>query len=223
MLEKRARKNNGQSLFSDQAYLRLRELIVGLKLAPEEPLSEARLSSVLGMSRTPVREALKRMKAEGYLISKERKGYFVNILTLKEFKDIYEVRIILEGAAAKLAANSIDLESLKSFGRQFEQYERAVEKNADRVPETMKGEFVKLGREFHSFIAEAAKNRKLRELITNIYDQLIITRALTFDIQRDVGEHLSIIKALEERNGEESLRCMEEHLRKAFDALTRVL
>ncbi len=223
---KRIEKNHQELLFSDKAYLSLKELILSLKISPGELLSELRLSSLLGMSRTPVREALKKLKAEGYLISQDKKGYFVNILTLKEFKDVYEVRTILEGGAAKLASKGIDLVKLESYERQFNEYKNSIKKDGDSFIElAKKDDFIKLSREFHFFIIDSTGNKKLRELIEKIYDQLTITRTFTYDKRRKeaVDEHLNIIKSLKERDGAKSLLYMEEHLRNAFDVLTRFL
>jgi DNA-binding GntR family transcriptional regulator len=96
-------KKSGTS-FSNKAYSLLKENILSLKFSPEEPLSESKLSALLGMSRTPVREALKRLKTEGFINSFDKKGHFINIPTINQVKNIYEIRAILEGGASKLAA-----------------------------------------------------------------------------------------------------------------------
>jgi len=93
-------------------------------LRSDQPLSELPLASLLGMSRTPVREALKRLESEGILASYGKRGTFINIPTLKEIKDIYEVRIVLEPQASRWAAKNIDRDELNKFKRLFEEFQK---------------------------------------------------------------------------------------------------
>ena len=84
---------------SEKAYFEIKNYVLELKSSPNEPLSELKLAAQLGMSRTPVREALKRLENEGLLVSYGKRGTFINIPTKEEIKDILQVRIFLETAA----------------------------------------------------------------------------------------------------------------------------
>jgi DNA-binding GntR family transcriptional regulator len=131
----------------------------------------------------------------------------------------------LEGAAARLAARKINLGRLENFGKQFLSYK----KNSDDYkvskinPEDYS--FVDLGRKFHFFIVESAENNWLKELIKNIYDHLNMSRTFSYNRRRKeaIDEHMKILNALKNRNGEKSQTYMEEHLRNAFDMLIRLL
>jgi len=198
----------------DEAYLFIRDRILN-EMRSDQPLSELNLASILGMSRTPVREALKRLENEGILVSYGKRGTFINIPTLKEIKDIYEVRMLLEPGATKLAAKNINRDELNKFKRLFEDFRNGKGK----------GDFVKLGETFHFFIIDSTKNKVLKEILSNIYAKLEISRVFSYGVRRKeaVEEHLEIVSALE--NGDEELcyRCMQNHLKNAFGALTSIL
>jgi len=198
----------------EEAYLFIRDRILN-GMRSDQPLSELNLASLLGMSRTPVREALKRLENEGILVSYGKRGAFINIPTLKEIKDIYEVRMLLEPGAAKLAAKNVNRDELNQFKRLFEDFRNGKGK----------GDFVKLGETFHFFIIDSTGNKVLKEILKNIYAKLEISRVFSYGVRRKdaVEEHLEIVRALQ--NGDEELcySCMQNHLKKAFEALTSIL
>ncbi len=200
---------------SEKAYTEIRNHILELKTPPKEPLSEVKLASRLGMSRTPVREALKRLESEGVIVSYSKRGSFINIPTLKEMRDVFEVRIFLEAAAAKLAAKQIDLERLKEFDTSFKAFRQGKGK----------GDFVKLGREFHFFIIESTGNDVLREILNNIYTKLEIIRLFSYSFRRSEAseEHMELVRALQERDEELSSVSMQNHLRNAFRTIINIL
>lgn len=209
-----------EPLFSEQAYLILKEMILGMKITPNECISESNLASMIGMSRTPIREALTRLKNEAILISSGKKGYFLNIPTIKEIKDLYELRTIMECGAIKLAAPKVDLQKLENFENQFLRY-----KNEPSGMDDKDFDFVKLGRTFHFFIIDSTENKLVREFINGIYERLEISRVYSYNKRRDdaVDEHLKIVGALKERDPEKCQKYMEEHLKKAFNMLIKIL
>lgn len=196
----------------DEAYWFIRERILS-NVRSQESLSELNLASALGMSRTPVREALKRLENEGILVSYGKRGTFVNVPTLQEIKDIYEVRMLLEAGAAKLAAKNIDKNELRNFKKLFESFQNGKGK----------GDFVKLGGDFHFFIIDSMKNRQLKEILMNIYAKLEISRISSYVVRRmeAVEEHLAIVRALESGDEDLCYSSMQTHLRNAFAALTK--
>jgi DNA-binding GntR family transcriptional regulator len=219
-------KKSGTS-FSNKAYSLLKENILSLKFSPEEPLSESKLSALLGMSRTPVREALKRLKTEGFINSFDKKGHFINIPTINQVKNIYEIRAILEGGAAKLAASKIDLNMLREFEKKFTLWRNKLrDKTTNENNKKEKLSDLKLGRQFHFFIISSAGNEKLEQLIMNIYDQLEISRPFSYTHRHKeevAEEHLKILNALKERDEEKCRTYMEEHIKNAFNTLVRIL
>ena len=214
----RTKKTKKEPLFSEKAYLLLKRMILEMKISPKEPLSESRLAATIGVSRTPVREALKRLENESIVVSSDKKGYFLNLPTIKEIRDLYEVRAILERGAVKLAAQKIDLKRLEDFEKRILSYK-------DGNSHDEEYDFIKLGKEFHLFIVESTQNKKLEELIKAIYAQLEISRVYAYDRRREeaVDEHLRIAKALKEGDQEKGQNYMEEHLKKSFEMLMKIL
>jgi DNA-binding GntR family transcriptional regulator len=215
-----------KTLFSQKAYLLIKEMILGLKISPKEPISESSLASKFGISRTPVREALKKLQSDNLINSYDKRGYFLNISTINGIKDLYETRAFLEGGAAKLAAQRIDLVKLEKFEKQYLSIRDRLsntsgsENKTKNIPNLMK-----LGKQFHFLIIKSAENEKLEELIENIYSQIEISRVYSYSKRgtEAIDEHLKIIGALKNRNGERSRTYMEKHLMNAFNMLTRVL
>lgn len=209
---------------SDRAYASLKNMLLSLEYFQRAPLSEVKLASTLKMSRTPIREALKMLKTEGLITCYGNKGYVPNIPTIKEIKDIYEVRMMLEGGAVKSAAENIDVSRLEHFEKQFISMKEGLNQTN---PDLGHGEddLARLGEEFHLFLIESSNNEKLAELLTNINSRLKISRMFSYQRRRKeaVEEHLEIISALKEGDGEKSRACMEEHLRSAFRMLTKII
>lgn len=213
--------NTNKTLFSDKAYLLIKKKILDFEISQREPISESKLAFTIGISRTPVREALKKLKAEGLLISSDKKGCFLNIPTLKEIKELYEIRLLLEGGATKLAAPKIDLAYLENFEKQFIAYKQKL----DESSEDKDYGYVGLGKKFHFFIIESTQNDSLKEMLQNIYDKLEISRIFSYSRRGSeaIDEHLRIVEALREGDGEKSQRYMEEHLKNAYNTLIKIL
>ncbi|MDI7261577.1 MAG: GntR family transcriptional regulator [Thermodesulfobacteriota bacterium] len=210
----------GSLIYSERAYSLIKKMILEREVSSKEPLSESKLASMIGMSRTPVREALKRLKNEGIIISSDKKGYFLNIPTAKEIKDLYEVRAILELAAVKLAIQRLDPNEIEEFEKKILRFKAELDKADNGKPD-----LVKLGKELHFFIIERAGNQKLEELVKKLYEHIEMSRVYSYYKRRKEGidEHLRIVNALKERNLEKTQATMEEHLKNAFEMLMKIL
>jgi DNA-binding GntR family transcriptional regulator len=210
----------GPVLWSERAYVLIKKMILERNISPKEPLSEAKLASILGISRTPVREALKKLKSEGIIISSDRKGYFLNVPTANEIKDLYEVRAILELAAVKFAIQRLDPDEIEEFEKKLLTFKAQLD-----TGEEGRSDLVKLGKELHFFIIERAGNKKLEELVKTLYEQIEMSRVYSYYKQRKVSvdEHIQIANALKERDLEKSQASMEEHFKNAFEMLMKIL
>lgn len=207
-------RSEKRALLSERAYTFLREMILDTRISPKQLLSESVLANMVGMSRTPVREALKKLQNEKILISSDKKGYFLNVPTIKEIRDVYEVRTILEGGAVKLAGPRMDPQKLEDFQERFLTYKNGLGPNDKKDYD-----FVKLGAEFHFFIIDSTGNEKLKELLSEIYDHLEISRLYSYDRRGKVAidEHIEIAGALRRGDFEKAQALMENHVRKAFE------
>jgi DNA-binding GntR family transcriptional regulator len=183
---------------SDAVAAELRHRIVDGRLPAGERINEVRLSQQLGVSRTPVREALSRLAAEGALTSVPRFGYFVRPLTLEEFEQIYDIRPILDPEALRLAGIPPPkrMERLEKLNRKLA---------AARDPETA----IALDDEWHLDLLADCPNRVLVELIENIilrtrrYEIALMRE--THNVLRASEDHARILAAL--RGGDLAAAC----------------
>jgi DNA-binding GntR family transcriptional regulator len=178
---------------SDSVAAELRRRIVDGRLPAGERINEVHLAQALGVSRTPLREALSRLAAEGALTTVARFGFFVRPLTLEEFEQIYDIRPILDPEALRLAGppDARTIERLEKLNRRLATV---------RDPENA----IALDDEFHLLLLDRCPNRVLVEMIQNIIlrtrrYELALMRE-TSSVERATGDHDRILDALRERD-----------------------
>ncbi|MDI7744159.1 GntR family transcriptional regulator [Lysinibacillus fusiformis] len=210
-----------KELLADQAARILRDAIVTGELSPGEELPEEKIAAQLGISRTPIREALRRLQREGFLTAERGKPARVSILTEEDFLHTLEVRQINESYNVEKIVNNISETLLKQLKENIHQQEQATLDNNFNL-------FLELDREFHLLLASANKNPKLKEIIyemnTGIY------RVFNFFVyklpqtgERSLKEHIDILKAIEEKNGVLAKAKMEEHIGKIASRMKEVM
>jgi len=193
---------------ADRAYQQIKEMIVTLEMRPGTVIQEAQLRDDLGLGRTPIREALKRLQSENLVVVKPRRGIFVTDITITDLSQIFEVRVELEALCARLAAQRITAAQLVELRRLAEEYERID-------PVNLK-ELFDIDRRFHNLLATAANNEFLRremDLFHNLSLRiwyLALSRVQAEDI--DVQAHLDILAACEARDPDCAEARMREHI-----------
>ena len=213
-----APKRGVQERVADQ----LRDRIAHGELMPGATLSEAALAQEFGASRTPVREALKQLQAEGLIVTKPRVGTFVSAPSRKEINELFEVKEILEGAAARLFANRGEIPELAQLRENVRRSEQAVA-NGDF------DQYVGLVHEYHDLIMRGAGNSKLMQQYKMLMNQLLYTRFVHLSVRRSGRlpqsdrEHQSILQVIEARDGATAERLMRDHVRASHQALMDVL
>lgn len=177
----------------DVVFNTLRRAILKGELKPGERLMEIKLANRLGVSRTPIREAIRKLELEGLVIMVPRKGAQVAQITAKDLNDVLEVRRGLEELAIKIACERISDEQVK----QLEQASRRFEDTIDTNDITA---LAKADVEFHEIIYQATNNRRLNQLLNNIREQMFRYR---IEYLKDanarkilVAEHDAICEAL---------------------------
>lgn len=198
----------------------LREAIVNGTLAPGERLMEVQLAEELGVSRTPVREAIRRLELEGYVVMVPRKGAYVASMSAKDVAEVFEIRTALEGLAAELAAERITEEEL-------EELERKLHYVALRVEEGDLEKLVEADTEFHDLLYRASRNQRLVQIIGNLREQIQRFRAASLAtpgrMQETLEEHKKIVEAVAKRNGALARRLAEEHIENAENKMLQFL
>ncbi len=193
----------------DEVFTYLRSSILKGEIPHGTKLMEKKLADELGVSRTPVREALRMLQAEGLVQIKHGRGTFVSEISIEEIKDVLEVRAALENLAVRLCCDRVsdeELEQIKAIHRGFL---RAIrEKNIDDI--------IKYDIDFHDAIYTSTKNNKLKVLIKNMSDQMYRFRVRYIKQMDDhsaiAEEHMKIITAIE--NGDSQMASEEatEHI-----------
>ncbi len=196
------------------AYEQIKEAIIYAKFKPGESLSENALASVLGMSRTPVREALKELAREDLVEILPGRGAFVKDISIKELKDIYEMRAALECLAAKTAIANINDEEIAMMKKAWQSI---LEGNNQE--EVAWEQISNLDNMFHRMIIDKSDNAPLREVMGLVNQkilryQLLSAQALG-DVRDTVRQHLSIIELMEVRNTEKLVPALATHIEEA--------
>ena len=201
---------------SEEVYQFLKGKFVNLEFRPGHLLSESVLVTEFNLSRTPVRTALSRMARDGLVEIVPRKGAFVRFLSVKDVKEIFEIRQALEGAAVRKTADRLDPRALDRF-EQF--YLKALDRSHEKLEKISS-----VGLEFHQFFIKNAGNERISKILDDLLVQLSICRI--FFLNQDLNiqpsryvestrEHLSIIQALKNGDGELAEKKMKEHLANA--------
>jgi DNA-binding GntR family transcriptional regulator len=195
-------------------YSRLRERILRGELPAETRLNATQLAATLGASRTPIREALLQLVAEGLAIETPR-GVVVKPQTEEEVIEVYEVRIHLEALAARLAAGhrtSLHLAELHALHDKFVHAARETVPNVDSA--------AGISSQFHLAICQAGRNRLLIELVTKIYG--IVGRFRNSDFHRPgrlevaIAEHQALVEAIEDRDPDRAESIARAHMEGAL-------
>ena len=181
----------------DVVFHALREAIITGELKPGDRLMETPLAERMGVSRTPVREAIRKLELEGFVVMLPRKGAQVAQITRKDIGDVLEIRAVLEGLGVELAAKrmqSEDIEELKKINGEF----------ASASPAGDVARLVELDTRFHDFIFTKADNEKLQQIIGSLVEQVSRFRVtyLRKPTYHDAiaKEHEAIIRAMESRD-----------------------
>ncbi len=193
----------------DVVFNTLRKAILTGELKPGERLMEIHLANRLGVSRTPIREAIRKLELEGLVIMIPRRGAEVAQITEKSLKDVLEVRRALDALCVELACDRIDEEATQQLKKACEEFERATEtKDATTI--------AKADVELHDIIVRATGNQRLIQLINNLSEQMYRYR---FEYIKDenrhdnlIDEHRMIYESIVKRDKEGAARAAKIHI-----------
>lgn len=202
---------------SEQAYWKIREKIVRLELPPGSVIRESDLMEELGLGRTPIREALHRLAQERLVEIIPRRGIFVTPTGLTDLQRLFEVRVVLEGLAARLAAERATDEQL----RRMEQVLATLPEKAESPYNYEK--LVHIDRTFHHLVYEATHNPFLQDILTTLYalSQRIWHQFLDRmgDVVPALGKHRAIYEAIRSRDAARAERLLQEHVREFYEMI----
>lgn len=206
----------------DEVFNTLRRAILNGDLIPGQRLMEIALSEKLGVSRTPVREAIKRLEAEGLVVIVQRKGAEVAGISGSQLRDVLEVRLALEELAGELACIRIsdrDIEQLKNINESF----MKMINNSD----TPISEIARVDVEFHSVIYNATSNKRLIQMVNDFSQQMYRYRLEHIKELSDrsilATEHNDIIEAIVARDVAWTRDAIRSHINKQEQAIVQKL
>ncbi len=209
-----------RDLLADQATGELRRMIVQGALPPGEQVTERELSSLLGASRTPIREAVRALALEGLITLSSTGRYFVANPSEEELHDMLRVIGVLEGLAGRLACAVAAAESLAAIARLQEDMRRTANGQTHL-------DYFETNIAFHRAIVAASGNRVLIETHKALNDRLYRARYVcstkAANRQRALGEHDAVVEALLARNGDRVERELRTHMAQAEKNITDTL
>jgi DNA-binding GntR family transcriptional regulator len=187
----------------------LRELIATGALAPGARLDERALAEQLGVSRTPLREAIAKLAKEGLVEQRPYRGNFVRTFTPRQVSDLYETRMVLEGLAARRAVANLTDEGLAELTEILDAIQHALEVGDLAA-------FSTSDERFHSTIARLSGNETVIESLERLRAQVQLIRVTANQdpdlVERTARERPAILEALRDRDGDRAARLMEEHI-----------
>lgn len=206
---------------AEQAYRDLRDRLIMLDIRPGAPINDGQLALELGVGRTPVREALKRLEIDHLVISYPRRGTFATIVDITELADVSELRRSLEPLAARkaaLSASDSDREALRMLARDIE---RLGEKNVD------KRGLMQYDLNVHRLIYRAAGNHHLEETLIRLDNLATRIWCLVLDkvpsVSGHIEEHVGLLDAIVAGNAESAEAMALEHISSFEQAIRAVL
>lgn len=210
-----------QKLAANIVYDKIRARIFANEYKPGDRLSENQIAQELNISRTPVREAMKMLSNENLVEVHNGAGIFVKMVLLKEIVDIFQVRLILESSALKLAWGNMTKEELENLKEEWLTLKNKIQKG-----ETIcMNDISELDVKFHQFFAKKCSNQYLSSLLTDIKHkirrfQLMAAESLG-DADETIRQHLEIIALIEEGDFQLAENTLRHHIQIALDYIMR--
>ncbi len=200
-----------QKPLKDLVYLELKHKILTGEIVSQTRLMEIDLSEKMNVSRTPIREAIKRLADDGLVKVEPRRGAYVANISIKDMLDVFEVREDMEGFVAKLAAQRItdaEKDELKAIAAE---YEKAIEVADD------KERIIELDEKFHNFIVKCSGNETLSELVHYVQELSLRFRYLYYDdsslYESTAEQHNRIMEAINSGREEEARFEADAHVK----------
>lgn len=206
--------------YREKVYQYLIQEIANQHYQEGDMLNERSIARELEVSRTPVREAIQTLEAEGWVTVVPWKGIFVCGVSRAQMEEVFQIRSSLEVLAAELLAERVTPEQLAGLQELVEEQKRYAVRKHTR-------EFIRLDRDFHNAIAAYGGNNLLQEYLEQLNNQLIrlgLTAVRNFSrFRRTINEHEKLLRAMEAGNRKDAARAMRDHIEKTRVALLEQL
>lgn len=213
-------ENSRKIPISELAYHWIKDAIVTCELKPGQLIGQGDLANQYNIGITPVREALRQLSQEGYVLAVPRLGYQVSQITNQDVEEIFEMRLILESQSARLTAIRSPLDKIKNIYKQADF--TYTYKKKDSYLEFLHGNAL-----FHSSIAAASGNQRLAEQVTRILDELNRVFHLGLDVRDSAEEmrddHLKFANALMKRDPDLAEEIVRDEIKKSHNRVKEAI
>jgi DNA-binding GntR family transcriptional regulator len=200
--------------FGDQVFEQLKKMIFDGEFRPGNRIIESEVAESIGISRTPVREALHKLEAERLIVRLPKGGYVVKGMSISEIEEIFDIRVILESFAGYLAAERWNDNEIAPLEGKLEEFEKYL------LIHDLK-ELTRLNTEFHELLYALSKSPKLIEMINNLRDEIFLLREILLESMKmgtlSHNDHKGIIKAIKSREAKKVERLIKEHILRGKD------
>jgi len=204
--KKRIKKDG---LLRDRVYASIKHAIITAQLEPDERLIEEKAAADMGVSRTPIREALQKLEKEGLIVRRPTTGFAVKGVAEEEVEDTLDLQCVLEGYAGRLATLRITEDEIGSLNDLIQRQEECL-MNSDA--ET----FIRLDGEFHDALHRAAKDGRLYDLVQGLRDSMDRYRVIVFrshaKLNLSVKDHKEMVRLMRAKNARKIERLIRSHL-----------
>lgn len=211
---------NSFSPIREEVFVRLRQAILGGELKPGTRLVERELAAQLGVSRTPVREAFRKLELEGLVSQTGRRTLVVTQVSAQDMREVFEIRAALEGLAAGMAAEHATQRHLTRFRSIIGEMERCVEAG------DLKG-FGRLNDRFNETLYEAAGSARLSQMLESLREYVSRLALAGYDVpgrpREALAEHAAIVAAIEARDADGARQAAGRHIVHSQESLWRTL
>ena len=187
------------------AYKSIKDFILEKELDEETRLTEESISRQLGISKSPVREALNRLESEGLVHIEPRRGAYLRTFSAKEIGDLYDLREALEVHVVGKA---------EVTPRVLQQLRASVKRQNKHLARNDKASYIQEDVNFHAVLARATGNVQLCRVLENLQNQILLVRRRTYDLSRSqaTAMHASLVRALENADKQKAQELMREHI-----------
>jgi len=194
----------------EQAYDALKTMILTGKLERGRLYNEMKWAQQLGVSRTPVREALLELSNEGIIDFLPNRGVIIREITIKQVREVFEIRQIIEGYVTQALGKRLTPSDLMKLDRLIKKQEEQAARNDNES-------FIETDREFHVFLASRMDNQRLESILQNLRDQMHLMGIYALKnrerAEQVLAEHIEILNALKEADARKAQKAMIRHLK----------
>lgn len=204
----------------EEVYDALRRAIVQGELPPGKRVVETEVAGRLGISRTPIREALRKLEAEGFLSKGQGSSLVVSEMSLEEVEETFGIRAVLEGFAARLAAERATPEGIAGLEKILKRSEAFVE---GKPP----GRLLEWNTRFHDGLNTLSGSAQLQQLLQGLHDKILCYRRITLEVgpspKQWLQEHRAILQAIRDRDPDRAERLITQHVHQKKEAVLAYL